>query len=136
MIAETRRTVLTMLGISPVAAPFAATELRAVLASPSSKPPSSKLLMAAGTMANDAPCPPELCVGMPGVPATIFKQIDMLIRDCEGEMYRAERTRDGGLDADIAALKSVARVHKERKQAQRDNETVSLLNQARAYLYR
>lgn len=79
-------------------------------------------------------------VGMPGASygplgPIIGKQLQKLKQKAEDEIWLKRNARIGGLDGDIAAMRSTSRSWKERKQQERDAEDTGLLRHAESVMW-
>jgi len=120
---NSRRSILKLIGLAPAAAGSAASQLAPFLSSPA--------VVAATALAGSG----GNTVGMPEVRRSVLGpllegQLRKLKRAMENETYIRQRVRANGLDADIAALRSTSRAHKERLQIERDIADDALLRHA------
>lgn len=124
---SSRRELLRLLGIAPVAAKSVVSDFVALASAPS-----TKIAMAA-LNANQ--------VGMPvASSATAFgavlgRRLEFLREVAEAQEYRRDSMREHGLEPDIAALKSTSRAYKIAKQIERDFSTIQTNVRARRTLW-
>lgn len=117
---NSRRAILKLLGSVPVAAPSAITQLTAMMASPA--------VAALGALGVQGQAMPEAYSPLrKALGVDVGRQIEKLMRRAEDETYAKGLLRIGGLDADIAALKSVSTVSKARMQADRNTEEYNVI---------
>lgn len=123
-IAQSRRQMMQLLGIAPLATATAATEMKALLASPTVKAG----VLAAGAMGADQNFPqPFHSPLMKTLGKAVFQQAEDLAALTDQQYWIMQRGRVNGLDADLGALKSCSHGFKARKQIERDTEVQRLL---------
>jgi hypothetical protein len=111
MMALTRRSIMKLLGAAPVTLPSVASALPSVLAR------ATTAVSAAGAL-GEPPAPiPQQYYG--GIGQALGKQLDRLREQAHSEAYRMAAVRVGGLDPDIACLRSPSPAWKARKQLER-----------------
>jgi hypothetical protein len=109
----TRRELIKAIGVAPVAAPSAMKQLAASVASNDSIL-SGVAMIGAGNPVGE----PVGVVSSLG--RAVFSHVRKLHQRADMEFFRSIHARIGGVDPDIAALRSVSPVNKARMQAERD----------------
>lgn len=128
MIAETRRSLLKLIGFSPAAAIAAKAELSGMVAGPV-----GTALMAAAAVPQTLPSGYPVSTAEKLIGRSAMKKLWALLRQSEGDQIRRGLTRSNGLDGDIAALKSTSRTYKELRQRERDSAEAWFLDQVREW---
>lgn len=120
-----RRGLLKLLGTAPAAVPFAKSALTAALAT-------AEPIIAAATLiggVNAGGVSATIGPDMPGrtlLGPILFDHIRNLRQQNEAEKGARYNLREGGIEADIGALKSTSRAYKVMRQIQRDREEAAL----------
>jgi hypothetical protein len=129
---NTRREIMKLLGVVPGAVPLASAELTAALKNP--------VATAAAAVAKTLPQPDRLGRDAQCKAARLFgKAFENKLRRLEQRSYgemecrRQSRNRDG-FDHDLASMKSLSGIYRQKKQMDRDQETYDLIEQAREWL--
>lgn len=125
MLSLTRRAIVSLIGLAPVAVPRLAAEAPSLL---SVAEPLNALAAGGGP----SPGPPSSSANLPAI---LAKQIQHLKDQGEREAYIVSTLRTDGLDHDIACLKSTSRAWKVAKQAQRLREDAELLTRLNRALW-
>lgn len=125
-IGATRRELMRLMGAAPFVGPSAMKQLTGIVDG------SMAQTVAAAAAVLPMGSPPA---GMAILGKALFGDIDKIQRRADSEFYRLAQLRVGGLDADIAALRSVSAVNKANRQIQRDLELLRVLETARTMLW-
>lgn len=129
MIQETRRQILRLIGLSPVAASSASAQLNGLMGGPTG----ALLSAASATVQSSLPGVDNPVAKALG--PTVFRRLAGLHQRVDRELWDARAIRQNGLDADIAALRSTAQVWKARKQFERDSEAFHLWTRLQGMLW-
>lgn len=123
-----RRELMKLLGLAPIAATSATRELAATLASPST------MTLAAGAATSATATPTGY--GVMGIfGKALGAKLEVLRELAEQELWSKRNIRVGGVDADLAALKSTSPTFKARKQFERDAEENEFLVRSRRTMW-
>lgn len=117
---STRRAILQLIGSAPVVGASARAEIAAMLSSPA--------IAAAVALAGSGSCggPAAIPQGPGSHLGIIGKQLSRLRRSFDADMWAKRNVRTGGLDPDIACMRSVSHVNKAHAQIERDNAEADL----------
>jgi len=130
MMNATRRELMRALGMAPIAGPSMVKQLAAAV---QENALAQAAVQAAGVTTGVplGATPPGLAV----LGKALFGHIEQLNKDAHDEFHRSTLCRIGGVDADLAVLRSVSPTYKAAMQKRRDQEFMAVTTAASKLLW-